>query len=492
MLKFAAIATVLGFTFVASGSWAASIFDPIKVDSLTSPAPSQPWVPDTRLPSVPAVAGAQPAPGELGQPLSLAQLTDLALRLNPRTRQAWLSARAEAANIGIEHADDWPLITGAYSNTIGRRVSATSGAPSPVQTSYGPSISLNYVLYDFGQGDASLDAANYRLLAANLAQNRVLQEVVTQVEQAYYRVLAFEHLVRAARESLKNFETALDAALRRRASGLATAGDEYRAQTQVGQARLALTRNEGELAKSRGLLANAVGLPVNTALQLQPVLEAPPISEINQSMDALIEKAKANRPDLVASQARALAARANVLSVSRTGLPSLEFSANYGRLMFTNGTAVATDPLRNVQRAEQDTYAFGFSLKIPIFSGFKDTYSTRRAEEQAKQAESARDQLVNQTELEVWQSYFDFQTSVSSIASTANLVKSAGESAASAAARYKAGVGTLLDFITAQLDDTNAKVQQIQSYLDWYSALARLNFALGAGDSVVPKGTKAP
>ena len=89
------------------------------------------------------------------------------------------------------------------------------------------------------------------------------------------------------------------------------------------------------------------------------------------------------------------------------------------------------------------------------------------------------------TELEVWQAYFDLQTSASSVSSTANLVKSAGESAAASAARYKAGVGTLLDFITAQLDDTNARVQQIQSYLDWYSALARLNFALGASDSAV-------
>jgi outer membrane protein len=62
---------------------------------------------------------------------------------------------------------------------------------------------------------------------------------------------------------------------------------------------------------------------------------------------------------------------------------------------------------------------------------------------------------------------------------------------ASAAARYQAGVGTLLDFITAQLDDTNARVAQIQSYLDWYSALARLNFALGANDAAIFR-TKTP
>ena len=39
----------------------------------------------------------------------------------------------------------------------------------------------------------------------------------------------------------------------------------------------------------------------------------------------------------------------------------------------------------------------------------------------------------------------------------------------------------------AQLDDTNARVQQIQSYLDWYSALARLNFSLGASDTDAAK-----
>ena len=66
-------------------------------------------------------------------------------------------------------------------------------------------------LYDFGQREADIVAANYRLLATNLAQNRVLQEVANQVEQAYYRVLAFDYLVRASGESLKNFETAFDA-----------------------------------------------------------------------------------------------------------------------------------------------------------------------------------------------------------------------------------------------------------------------------------------
>ncbi len=474
-LTLAAGAAALGVIAVPSVSWSASGFDPFNLEARTAPAPNQPWIPDQPLPQVPASGAMRAVPDELSGPVSLAQLTDLALRLSARTRQAWLQARAEAAVLGMERADQWPQLNATFNYNIGRPISGTTGSSSPVYTRYGPNVTLSYVLFDFGQRAADIEAANYRLLAANLAQNRVLQEVAFQVEQAYYRVLAFDYLVRASRESLKNFETALDAAQRRRSSGLATAGDEYRADTQVGQARLVLTRNEGELSKARGQLANAVGLPVNVTLQLQAVSESPPVSEIMQSMDVLLEKAKSNRPDLIAAEARARAARASSEAVSRAGLPSLEFVSNYGRTLFTDS------------RTGQDVYNFGFNVRIPLFSGFRDTYSKRRAHEVADQAESVRDQLYNQTELDVWQSYFDLQTAASSVASTANLVRSAAESAAAATARYKAGVGSLLDFITAQLDDTNARVQQIQSYLDWYSALARLNFALGASDSPVFK-----
>jgi outer membrane protein len=477
--------------FFAAAVSAASRLDPWNLEGATAPAPNQAWIPDKPLPELTLKDVLKDIPvQELNRPLSLAELTDLALGLNLRTRQAWLQARADAYSLGIERADAWPQINGLYNWRIGRQISNTTGLPVPVQTAYGPSVSLSYILYDFGQRAADIEAAGFRLLAANLGQNRVLQEVAFQVEQAYYRVLALDHLVRASRESLKNFETALDAAQRRRASGLATAGDEYRAETQVGQSRLVLTRNEGDLAKARGLLASAVGLPVDFRLQLESVTALPPVSEITQSMDALLAKAKSNRPDLVAAEARARAAQAAARSVSKAGLPSLEFTANYGVVNFTNG-APGTPYPQGTRRPEQEVYQFGLNLRIPLFSGFRDTYSVRRAQQLAEQAENARDQLANQTELEVWQAYFDLQTSASSVASTANLVRSAGESADAAVARYKAGMGSLLDLITAQLDDTNAQVQRIQSYLDWYSALSRLNFALGATDSAA-RGSKTP
>jgi outer membrane protein TolC len=106
---------------------------------------------------------------------------------------------------------------------------------------------------------------------------------------------------------------------------------------------------------------------------------------------------------------------------------------------------------------------------------------------QALQVEAARDVLYRQTQLEVWQAYYDLRTVTGSIGSTEALVKSAEQTAQATLARYQGGFGTILDLITAQQDETSARTQRIQSYLDWYTVLARLNLSVGAGELMTTK-----
>jgi outer membrane protein len=422
--------------------------------------------------SVPAAAG------ELarGQPLSLPELTEFALRNNPQTRQSWLAARAAAAGVGIEKADQLPQISGAYSVNRIQPVSATTGTISPWQTRFGPSISLSYVLFDFGARAYQVESSEYRLLSANLSHNRVLQDVIFLVEQAYYRLLGNDALVRVNSQSLSNAKTALEAAQRRRESGLATVADVYRAETQVAQSQLNLTRSMGELEKSRGQLASVVGLPVNVAISIRPLEQPPQIGEMAAGISELLEKAKSSRPDLVAAEAQVLAAQANAKAVARAGLPSIEVIGAGGHTLF------------NDNRASVSNYSIGLALRIPIFTGFRDTYSTRQAQAQAEAAAANRDVLFRQAEVEVWQGYYDLNTATSSISSTQAQVRSSEQTSQATLARYQSGFGSILDLITAQQDESNARVQQIQSYLDWFTTLARLQVAVGASDLLKAAG----
>lgn len=463
-----------GLGFSIAGANAASWFkDPFKIEHKTSPAPEKRWEPADALPDVKA----PPVAGGLAndRALTLPELTEFALRSNPRTRQVWFAARAAAAGLGVVMGDDLPTISGGLSFQRQRPVSGTSGVASPWLNRYGPSISFSYTLYDFGAGDDKVEAAEYRLLAANLAQNRVLQEVIFQVEQAYYQLIGVEALVRVNEQALKNVETVLEAVRRRRDSGIATIADVYRSETQVAQAQLALTRSRGEFEKARGLLANAVGLPINSSVRVRTLSAPPQTKQIVTSVTEFLDKVKSSRPDLIAAEAQARAARATANAAGKAGLPSIEISAGSGVNEYS--------PDRPSTRPHTVT----LNMRIPIFSGFKDTYTVRQTEALAMQSEASRDVLFRQTQLEVWQAYYDLQTVSSSISSTEAQVKSAEQTAEATLARYRAGFGTILDLITAQQDETNARTQRIQSYLDWYTVLARLNLSLGASNLIPTK-----
>lgn len=455
--------------------------DPFRTEQRTSPAPNQRWQANDPLPSVPEPKGDVAAP-KTNEPLTLPEVTEFALLNNLRARQAWLNARAAASAAAISQGDRLPSVTGAWSYLRTRPVSGTTGLIANWINRWGPAISFSYVLYDFGLVDARVQSAEYRLLAANLAQNRVLQEVVFQVEQAYYQLIGLEALMRVNEQALKNVETALDAARRRRDSGVATVADVYRSETQVAQARLTLTRSRGEYEKARGALATAVGLPVNGSLRVQALSAPPDAPQALKTVVDYLDTVKQSRPDLVAAQAQVEATRAAAVAASKAGLPSIEVAGNYQYSHWVQ---------RPFVRPDTETSQIGISLRIPIFSGFKDTYTQRQAELQVRQAEVSRDILFRQTQLEVWQAFYDLQTVTGSIGSTEALVKSAEQTAQATLARYQGGFGTILDLITAQQDETSARTQRIQSYLDWYTVLARLNFAVGAGNLMdVKKETK--
>jgi outer membrane protein len=455
----------------AAAQW--PTLDPYGANDKVAPAPHLRWEPTLALPAV----GINAVAGDLAtnQPLSLPELTEFALRNNPRTRQSWLAARAAAAGVGIEQADQLPQISGAYAVTRTQQVT-NAGLEVPWQTRYGPSVTLSYILYDFGVRAYQIENSEYRLLAANLVHNRVLQDVMFLVEQAYYRLIGNDALVRANELSLRNAATVLEAAQKRRESGLATVADIYRAETQLAQAQLNLTRSRGELEKSRGQLASVVGLPVNRSIGVRP-LEAPPqIGEVASSIGDLLARAKTSRPDLVAAEAQVRAAQANAKAVARAGLPSIEVAGGGGHIMFNDNRPAASN------------YSAGLLLRIPIFTGFRDTYSARQAQAQAEAAEASRDVLVRQAEVEVWQGYYDLTSVGSSISSAESQVRSAEQTAQATLARYQSGFGTILDLITAQQDESNARVQRIQSYLDWFTTLARLQVAVGASDLLKAAG----
>ncbi|MBI1196103.1 MAG: hypothetical protein GC138_09700 [Gammaproteobacteria bacterium] len=226
-----------------------------------------------------------------GRGLTLVQLTDLALSKNPKTRLAWAAIRASDAGVALARAGYWPQID-ATLNAQRSRALNFSGQPSSTQTRYGASVSLSYLLWDFGTRKGTLDQAEFDLAAAHLSQDQTVQDVLLEVEQIYYQVVGLQAVVEVNRQSLRDAETNRVAAEERRASGLATVGDVYQSEAARAGARLVLQQSEGQLAAAQGQLAVAVGQSPDSVLSLVPLALTGTVEMPAQGVAELLAEAR--------------------------------------------------------------------------------------------------------------------------------------------------------------------------------------------------------
>ena len=433
--------------------------DPLGTQSYVGANPAS--APNT---SVPAYACRNPA--SVSGTLSMAEVADLALCNNPQTQIAWINTKIAAAQLGMSRAAWLPTLslsaTGQRSRT---NPNPLGGVPS-TNGETDVSLSLQYLLFDFGGRNAQVESDKQALIAADLSQDATLQGVLFAAVQDYYDLQASQEAVRAAQESVKSDQAAYDAANARHAAGSALLSDVLQAKTALSQAQLTLTEAQGALTTARGTLANVMGLPADTVFSIAPVPATPPTPATSANLKGLIAQAVAARPDLAAAQAGIQSAQASVSVAQSTGLPSLSFFATPSYSRSTN------------LGVEHQT-VYGLSLSVPLFSGFTTTYQVHRAKAELDSAIAVRDQVQNQVSLDVFTAYTALLTAQDGLTAAEDLLSSAQAAAQLAIGQYQAGVGDILNVLSANAALVSAEQQEIQSRYNLYIARASLAKAIG-------------
>lgn len=444
------------------------------VDNAVSRAPETPWQPpaEARLPPPPPPPPPAIPPEYLkeGATLSLPQVLDVALRNNPVTRSSWLAARSAAADVGSKRSEYFPTLEVDGQLTRQKQAASLGGQSFFLQTTYGPSASLTWLLLDFGGRGADVEEATRALFAADFTHNATIQNVVLLVEQAYYQYLNAKGLKVAEEASLKSARESLSAADERHRAGVSTIADVLQARTAFSQAELALESVDGQIQTIRGSLATAMGVPANLPVEAGELPQEIPVDAAAESVERFIAKAEAERPDLAAARLTALKAESHIRSVRAEGLPALFANGTVNRIYYYNPLSVS----------HADVYSGAILLRIPVFTGWKNTYDVLKAREDAEGARAQVEILADQVILQVWTSYYNLKTAAQQVKTARELFASARQSEEVAAGRYKAGVGSILDLLTAQTAFANARAQEVQARASWFLAMAQLAHDTGA------------
>ena len=428
------------------------------------PAPSSLYVPHSPLPR-PISTQDDQAPLREGQVLSLAQCIEVALARNPETRRSWQRTRSAAAAVGQARSPYFPSVdftAGANrSDLVSLNKSQETGPVSMLHAGFG----VRYLLFDGGARSAGLKGAEAELLGVNFQHNETLQDVALKVEEAYYRLLAAQQLKLVAEDTVRQTQYHVDVARARHENGLVTRSDVLKARTEKASADLLLVRARSEVQIARGGLANTMGLKPSESFEVAKLPTNPHKQEF-ADIKRLMAIAVSDRPGLRAALARIESARANVEAGKARYWPKITLNTDYG---WRDRSFVP----------DNDEWSFGVGLTWPLFDGFDREYTVRRAKSELARSVADYEKLLRGVELGVWTAYSQLIEAGQAIEAAEALVASAEESARVTEGQYKNGTASIIEVTDTQTARTSANVRLVQARLNWYTALAQLERAIG-------------
>ena len=411
--------------------------------------------------------------GHAAEQLSLKECIETALKNQPTIRAARENVRAGQGRETQAASPYLPQLTASTGYSESHAPLGGAFGDSTTK-SYTTSLSLSQTLYDFGKTGNAYDAAKLGTLSLEQDAERISQEVVLNVKQSYYALLAAKKLVEVARKTIEQTESHLKQAEAFFRTGSKPRYDVTRAEVEVNNANLGLINAKNGVRIRTIALNNAMGIDPGKATEIVEALPAVPVlPTLEQAqLDAL-----QSRPDMKQMEAEIAAARARLSSEQANYLPTLSASAAYN---WANGSTEMGPFLGTMFKGDvQNSWNAGMMLTSPLFQGGLTKGRVAEARANVLALEAQRDRVKQSILLEVNQASADLESAAARVDVMEKTLQKARENLDIAQGRYKAGVGPYIEVTDAQLSSVNSETDRIQALYDYHLAIARLLKAMG-------------
>jgi outer membrane protein TolC len=420
---------------------------------------------------------AQFAPGHR---YSLAELIDIAERHHPETRQAWEKARQAALSVGIAESSYLPQLS---ANAIAGYQITPFPAPQNVvpagfitftTVEVVPVAAASWLLFDFGQREAKVQDAEAKSFVANVSFTEAHEKIVFDVSRDYFALGSARAKVRVAEYAVENAKRTQDISEARNAQGIATVVEVAQSRRQTAQAQYDLVKARGGERTAYSALLASIGIDVDGTIDVADSSDRPLPAAPILGVRALVEKALASRPDVLAALGKVRAAEAGLGQAKGAYWPTIKIESQVygfiGKWSVGQGFFNLTQP------------GFNALLKLdwPLFDGGARVAKVDVARSQISEARAALDGVRDRAAVEVTRAYDQLQASFAEY-QAAMAVDDAGRTALDAAiGSYRTGVGPLTDVLTTSNAASESRMEKETARANVFTSAAALAFALGA------------
>lgn len=415
--------------------------------------------------------GALPVPAvppqQNGPTLSLADAEARTLKNQPRLAAEALRAQALGKRVQQTRSSYFPQLTGnltAVKANGDSAVAAGAVTTSSISTRVAGGVSLTQLVTDFGRTRDLVRSSQFTAKAALQQTEDVKQQILRDVDQAYFATEAAESVRGTAQAVLDFRKTSLRQLSALAQSQLRSTLDVQFAQVLVSEAQMAVVQADSNVQQARAALAAAMGedTVVDYVLAEQP---QPPLLE--DDVTSYIHEAMATRPDLKALTLQEQAAQQYANSESKLKYPTISLLGTAGEVPDRDHTL------------EQNYGAAGVNISLPVFNG--GLYSGREAEAKLRAQAASRDvsDLSLRISRDVRTNWARAKDAYLEIQVAHDLVDQTGVALRLAQARYDAGLGSIVELNQAELSQTSALIAAASARFDYLSARAVLDYTLG-------------
>jgi outer membrane protein len=393
----------------------------------------------------------------------------IALRDNTTLKQSENAAALSATVVTEKKSAFLPslsLVTSGAEN-LGSNFSPIDGSVSN-QTSHSMStgLSSSLVLFDGLRNVSELRQAKLSEAASSSELTRARQTTVFTVASDFLALVTAQAQLEVQRQNL-TAQQAQEAQLQK----LVTAGarpisDLYQQQATTATARSGVVTAERQVELGKIALIQTLQLdPHGTYDFVAPatVADAPRPAQSFQ-LDSLLDRAFANRADLVAGQTRVDAAAQGTKAAGASRLPTVSLSASYNAGYNSTSSLALADQL-NQRRGG----SLSIGVSIPIFDRGVASAATQTAKIQEDNARLALADQRQTIALEVRRAYLDHESTREQLTAAEAQQKAADLAVSTTQQRYQLGSSTLLEL-------TLARATQVQAASAVVSARYTLTF----------------
>lgn len=441
--------------------------------------------PNTEAARLPA-----PLPIDDKHAYTLPELIDIAEKNNPATRIAWNAARNVALAKGIAESTLLPRLTA--SAVAGRQ--SIEGSNSVNGLNLGDQnktlrgtisvVSMEWLLFDFGERAAVVRAADQASVISNIAFTAVHQQVIYEVSTAFYAFSASRERLKTANQSLKNAQSIQAAAEDRYKHGIGTVVETSQARQATAQARLVQVQSDGSAKDGYIKLIAAMGISPLTRIRVADISGRRLSGPIYNSVQKTVEMAIAQRPDILSAFAAQKAALANIDAARAAFMPKVFIAGNAARgtgdFSLTAIPSVGQQlPTVNLTGAQTSGTILA-GVTVPLYDGGTRLAALKQAEANAENASLALVKTQQEAVRQIVLSDNALKTSLSAYAASTALNTAAQTTFNAALGAYRNGIGSVTDAILAQSQLLQANNARADAYSISLSAAATLALAVGA------------